>query len=298
MKYLTTGWYDMFRRSAITKWIIADPKAESFDEVHYQEMFQKKLRQHLKAYEPLDPAIDLAINQKEYQRLKAMPNGEELAEKFWNLYLSPKAQAEFYASPIFQPDEDFDPEKATEEFKRFQQSWEDVFHTLPDEILSKIKDIRLAALGYASQEVVDLLKPYCEEQDREQEQIEQEVSARNAEVLAETSLGKEIDRQNAEVEEYARQTLKNHLNDESFERLEWRGKDLYIRMTEIAFLIPDAVILEQEEPLIGALWAEHEMYRKGDRFEFHILGIAYEDGSETPIYFTVEGSDIQFADVD
>lgn len=35
MKYLTKGWYDMFRRSAITKWIIADPKAESFDEVHY-----------------------------------------------------------------------------------------------------------------------------------------------------------------------------------------------------------------------------------------------------------------------
>ena len=66
----------------------------------------------------------------------------------------------------------------------------------------------------------------------------------------------------------------------------------------LAFLIPDAVILEQEEPLIGSLWAEHEMYRKGDRFEFHILGISYIDGSETPIYFTVEGSDIQFADVE
>ena len=289
MKYLTKDWYNMFRRSAIANWITADSKAESFDEAHFQEMFQEKLRQHLKSYEPLDPAIDLAINQKEYENLKAMPGCEELAERFWQLYLSPEARAEYCSSPLFQPDE---------EFRKFHQSWVDVFHTLPNEILSKIKDIRLAALGYASQEVVDLLKPYCEEQEREQEQIEQEVSARNAEVLAETSLGKEIDRQNAEVEEYARQTLKNHLNDESFERLEWRGKDLYIRMTEIAFLIPDAVILEQEEPLIGSLWAEHEMYRKGDRFEFHILGISYIDGSETPIYFTVEGSDIQFADVE
>ena len=298
MQYLTKDWYNMFRRSAIANWINVDPKAESFDKSHFQEMFQEKLTQHLKSFEPLDPAVDIAYNEKWYEKLKAMPNGEELAQLYWQHYLSPEAQAERYSSSLFQPDEDFNPEQATEEFRRFHQSWVDVFHTLPQEILSKIKDVRLAALGYATQDVVELLKIYCEEQRQKQEEIYQAVSARNAEVLAETSLGKEIDRQNAEVEEYARQTLKSHLNDESFERLEWRGKDLYIRMTGIAFLIPDAVILEQEEPLIGSLWAEHEVCRKGDRFELHILGIAYEDGSESPIYFTVEGADIRFADVE
>lgn len=293
MRYLTKEWYYDWRRAGISKGLRLDPLAAQFSEVHYKEMFDEELRQYIASFEPLDISTIKKIHEKEFQEAKKYLPKEEW-KKYYDILL--KMQIETWhdeREPFGEPEK----QKLTDEFIDWQNSKIEICQGLPETIKTKVADIRLLALGYANQEVIDLLDRYCSEQDKIVGEVEREVKQRNRFVEAGTSVGKDMKRFRDEDPNVLNcDSLDDQLRNEIFQKISWDGTTLRIQFEELALLIPDAKILESEELLIDSGWFEYELYRNGDRIQFHMLAVNFEKGGSIPIYFTVEGSDIQFSD--
>lgn len=293
MRYLTKEWYYDWRRAGISKGLRLDPLAAQFSEVHYKEMFDEELRQYIASFEPLDISTIKKIHEKEFQEAKKYLPKEEW-KKYYDIFL--KMQIETWhdeREPFGEPEK----QKLTDEFIDWQNSKIEICQGLPETIKTKVADIRLLALGYAPQEVIDLLDRYCSEQDKIVGEVEREVKQRNRFVEAGTSVGKDMKRFRDEDPNVLNcDSLDDQLRNEIFQKISWDGTTLRIQFEELALLIPDAKILESEELLIDSGWFEYELYRNGDRIQFHMLTVNFEKGGSIPVYFTVEGSDIQFSD--
>lgn len=289
MRYLTKEWFDIVRRAAIINWLEPDPLTATVNEEHYRERYQEKLREHLSSYEPYDPELSKAIDEITYEQIKRRL-GEEDANLFRTVFMTEKNYE------MEESVEEVKLEQAEQDFVNWQKSLVAICETLPSEIKEKIADIRMIALGRATQEVIDILKVYCEKQRAIADKISDEVKYRNAIEEAKTSVGQEILRQNEELDESARTNFAEQLLNEFFKGVSWEGNNLRIDFTEFGIVITDAEIIEKEEPIIDAAWFEHEVYCENGKMELHMLAVGSKEGVELPLYFTVRGSDIQFAD--
>lgn len=293
MKYLTKEWYYIWRRGGIAKWVRLDPLADQFSESHYKEVFDEELRQYISSFEPLTVEAIKEKHDRDFETMKT-----NFPEADWQKYYDAILAWEIKTwhddmEPFGEPEK----QKLTDEFIDWQNSKIEICQGLPETIKTKVADIRLLALGYATQEVMDLLDGYCSEQDKIAEDLEREVKQRNRFVEAGTSVGKDMKRFRDEDPNILNcDSLDDQLRNEIFQKISWDGTTLRLQFEELALLIPDAKILESEELLIDSGWFEYELYRNGDRIQFHMLAVNFEKGGSIPIYFTVEGSDIQFSD--
>lgn len=286
---MTKEWFNTFRRAAIINWLDPDPLTAQVDEKHYQERYQEKLKQHLSSYEPYDRELSEAIDNIFYKKIRD-ELGEEKAKIFRGAYMTEEGYKEEESY------KEFEREKAVQEFDNWQSSLVAVCETLPSEIKDKIADIRMIALGRATQEVIDELKDYCAEQREISESTLEMVRKRNVIEEEKTSLGKEILRQNEELEEFARSDLARQLVNEVVKGIRWESNNLIIDFTEWGILIKDAELIEQEEPIIDALIFEHETYCENGEIEFHLLAVGNNGRDDIPLYLTVRGADILFSD--
>lgn len=192
---------------------------------------------------------------------------------------------------------DAEKQQLTDEFIDWQRSKIEICQTLPDEIKAKIADIRLLALGYASQEVINILNEYCAGQEEIVDEVEQEVKQRNRFIEAGTSAGmelKQVREENPDIQNC--DSIDDQLRNELFQKITWEGTTLRIDFEEISLIIPEAKILEYDELIIGAGWFEYELYRQDNRIQFQMLAVNFDKGGSIPVYFSVEGTDIQFSE--
>lgn len=293
MKYLTKDWYYAWRRAGISKWLRPDPLAEKFSEAHYKEKYDEELRRHIASFEPLEISTIEKIHEKEFQVAKKYLPKEDW-QKYYDILL--KLQIQTWHDEM-EPFGDAEKQQLTDEFIDWQRSKIEICQGLPEEIKTKVADIRLFALGYATQEVIDILNGYCAEQEEIVDEVEQEVKQRNRFIEAGTSAGKELKQvreENPDIQNC--DSIDDQLRNELFQKITWEGTTLRIDFEEVSLIIPEAKILEYDELIINAGWFEYELYRQDNRIQFQMLAINFDKGGSIPVYFSVEGADIQFSE--
>lgn len=293
MKYLTKEWYIAWRRAGISRGLRPDPLAEQFSEAHYKKVYDEELRRYIASFEPLDISTIKKIHEEEFkQAKKVLPPAEW--QKYYDAMLA--WQIKTWHNEM-KPFGDAEKQQLTDEFIDWQRSKIVICQTLPDEIKAKIADIRLLALGYASQEVINILNEYCAGQEEIVDEVEQEVKQRNRFIEAGTSAGmelKQVREENPDIQNC--DSIDDQLRNELFQKITWEGTTLRIDFEEISLIIPEAKILEYDELIIGAGWFEYELYRQDNRIQFQMLAVNFDKGGSIPVYFSVEGTDIQFSE--
>ena len=289
MKELTKEWYIAGERADFKRWIKLDQRAEKFDEEYYQEVYNRELSKEIDSF-AFKPDNKPQINPELIDRLKKFNDkGSKKSRAVEELFT--------YISLLDDEDEPDDKKRITRDFENSHQQQIQIVETLPDEIKERIADKRIFALGYASQEVIDLLTPYCNKLKYKVDEICCRVRVTNSLIERDTTVGNSIWEYNLNSKAKRRRNLNQFFYDEEITEMLWVKKSLWISTFDRSLVIKNANILQEEESIIGTTWLEHETYRKKDGFEIHFLFLKYKNGELYPIYFTVEGSDLEMVDV-
>lgn len=276
MKYFTKDYFTSDLLSFSIKHVKPSKKAEIKNEAFYQSVYEKQYaifqnnEKHCFWY--LDPtkelkniAIDTRISEEEKKLLT------QVYENF------PKDKIVYT----------FDENLCRQKFAERQRNNVALYSQLPQYITDKIADIRVFALGYASAEVIQLLRPYCSELKK--------------------SLKKIVDKDTAKAKKF----LKNKISFDGFENfiiiaIEEKNGDLHIEGVDgYRITIKDAKIIEGQEKKVFrydgkkpnspiSLVLAAEIHRVENLFEAHFLIQNISKTEQTELWnLTVRGTDIK-----
>ncbi len=170
MKYFTKEFYTLRRLAFADNFLKTSKKAERKNDKFYQRIFNKHCAFYVNNERNCALYIDPKEELRQIEQLCNEPNisdkerSHRLEIKKAHLYLN----RERIESGIFY---DFDEQTVKRQFAERQNDRIETYRQLPKEILDKIADIRVFALGYASAEVIALLRPYCEKLRKTVKQI-------------------------------------------------------------------------------------------------------------------------------
>lgn len=282
MKGKTKEYYEREWLSYAEEWVKESAEAEERDEAFYAEKYEEERERFAEAERRSDkyrnPEED-ARKIEEYVNEEGIST-EERARRIAFRELHGKITGKGKGLV-------FDEATSKQRFAECQKKRIELCGKLPQEILSKIADLRVFALGYASAEVKGRLKKYCAELKREVKQIKKATEAETEE--AESGLTKRIG--------------VNDLGGCIITGIEEREGGIYINGEEGGLLIVEGKIIEGKEKEIYANEIETdgaysrivsaELHRSGDRFELHLfVSNCDEYDREDLWYLTVSGSDI------
>lgn len=258
MKYLTKEWYNKMQCTKLHSGLTIDKRSDVFSEVFYQKLSRKAREDFLKTH-------SILVNYEEYKKIvqgiEFMDLKEDdLRSNFELLQESLKGMT------------------LVEYFDYCQNlKIKTIKEKIPKSILHKIKDIRVFSLGYVSKNVYNLLKKYCDDNNKFVEE---------------------------KFDEYTKLEEETFKND-SLEFIEWSFHDAYIscvrknkRDIEIlmdnvgSFTDKKGIIFKNcniflDENIEGTYWLYNEIYKIKNGYEVHIL-TSYDDLRE----FIVECEDI------
>lgn len=282
MKGMTKENYEKEWLSYLNEWVRRSKKAERKDEAFYAETYRKQkdafAGQERKSDKYRNPEED-ARKIEEYVNADGIDEEERARRKaFREMHGKITGKGKGLV---------FDKAASEQRFAECQKKRIELCGKLPQEILSKIADLRVFALGYASAEVKSLLRQVCAELKREVKQIKKATEAETEE--AESGLTKRIG--------------VNDLGGCIITGIEEREGGIYINGEEGGLLIVEGKIIEGKEKEIYANEIETdgaysrivsaELHRSGDRFELHLfVSNCDEYDREDLWYLTVSGSDI------
>ncbi len=293
MKHFTKEWL-IAESLSLAYW---DTKVSKYAEQVNEKFFQKRYCERLELYKHNErnaewhrsPQEDL----KQVERYLAEPNlsADERArrEKFKQdfLYLNQERieKGTFYA---------FDEKLCERCFENEFAQRIALYKNLPPEILSKIADIRLFALGYASAEVRRLLKPYCA-------RLRKECASTRKTAHAETARTEERLSERLNINEYGGYML--------LMGLEKRGGDIYLEFDGgDGLIVKEGRVIEGENRKIfrydcavpNSGWCRivaAELHETEGGFELHLLVCDSDEQNACEFwYLTVCGSTVCVAE--
>lgn len=282
MKGKTKENYEKEWLSYLNEWVRRSKKAERKDEAFYAETYRKQkdafAEQERKSDRYRDPEED-ARKIEEYVNEEGIST-EERARRIAFREMHGKIAGKGKRLV-------FDEATSKQRFEQQQKKRTELFSKMPQEILEKVADLRVLALGYASAEVKDMLKGYCAALKRETEKIRRETERETE--AAERGLTKKIG--------------VNDLEGCVITGIEETEEGIYLKGERGGLFVKEGEIVEGKEKEIyeydedadGAysriLCAE--LHRSGDRFELHLfVSNCDEYDREDLWYLTVSGSDI------
>lgn len=282
MKGKTKEYYEREWLSYAEEWVKESAEAEERDEAFYAEKYEEERERFAEAERRSDkyrnPEED-ARKIEEYVNEEGIST-EERARRIAFREMHGKIAGKGKRLV-------FDEATSKQRFEQQQKKRTELFGKMPQEILEKVADLRVLALGYASAEVKGRLKKYCAELKREVKQIKKATEAETEE--AESGLTKRIG--------------VNDLGGCIITGIEEREGGIYINGEEGGLLIVEGKIIEGKEKEIYANEIETdgacsrilcaELHRIRDRFELHLyMSNSDEYDREDTWYLTLRGSDI------
>jgi len=160
MKYLTKEFYILEYLAYSNKNVKVHRRAEKFDEEFYQFIYNKQCGEFVKKEEfnyiynnPVDKLrkIDEIINSSDISEIRRQQFSE-----FKNIF-----KTIYRKKLIYCEKNEFDKQLCERRFAENQSRLIEIYLHLPTEILNEIADIRLFALGYASERVTRSWQIYC-----------------------------------------------------------------------------------------------------------------------------------------
>ena len=208
--------------------------------------------------------------------------GEELKDEDYHVYHMPEDQKQRIQDIIEEYDirPPFDENQCRQEFLENQSI---TIQYRQNEImqyglLEQIADIRVFALGYCTSSILDQLKRISQQNEEEVNRISQActIAAKAEQIPAE--ICEKFGFHDCKVTDYS---VGSDIT------IQFDNSGGFTNYDKVTFV--DAVILQQEEPIIGSMWIYHELYRTENGYEVHVL--LWGDGDEIP-ELTLSCSDI------
>ena len=258
----------------------ASRKAEVFSEEYFKSLYRRKLRRHLKDMWKYSTE---GLEQEWPQDFSRSPDEFETAAEY-------EAARNAYLEERWEMLEDWQPESWDEaaeraEFERdYQRELKLIPENLPPEILNKVADLRVLALGMAAPDVKrEIIALERENQRRETEWL-QALQAHHRRMC----------------EKYPNSFIaKLYMHDAVFANKSWQGKNLVLDMdgsqeTSSRAVFVDCEILQMQDDLIGSEWLYDEVHEDGDKFIVHILTFNWDrDGDKKYSELTLRCSDVE-----
>lgn len=231
MRYLTQEWYKLCRKTDLHYGLEVHPLAGSLSDTLFTRLYQEKEDEYLNLKRELyhtNPRLMLEIDPQVTDSDKKDP---------------------------------FNHEDAIIDFReQFKQSLGGLRNLLSPAIYEQIADPRLYALGYCTEEILDLVTAYSQANEAEVNRILEafEVAQRAEDLPA--HLAEDFGAHNAKV-------LKLEKSEDLVLKLDPSGS--FTDCTEISFINAD--IKKIEGTIEGSYWIYSELYRADVKYEAHIL---------------------------
>ncbi len=280
MKYFTKEWYELCQKTDYHFDLRADKRAEVLSEDYLKKLYAKAEAEHVAFEEAVCNVSfeDIYPQEFDYEGLDVeCYTPEELAA----------LEAEYYemrdaAKDSFEADTRVFNEASAK--RTFRSMWKDNIKKyeaeMPREILDRVADIRVLALGRASAEVKRAITEFCKGNERS------------------------IKRTISDYEKYYKKAFakgKPHfaegfdLHDCNVVSCKKSGKNIVMRLdnsggfTDTSRVVfRNAEIICQDAPMRGAWWLYDEIYRTDGGYEIHALVQKKELA-----YFTVNCKDVE-----
>ena len=261
----------------------ASRKAEVFSEAYFRSLYSRKLRSRLKRMWKFS---------MEAFELEWPAEFTRLPEEFASAAEYEAARTE-YMEKRREALDDWQPEPWDEDAERadFEQAYQlEMQHlskTLPPEILNKVADIRVLALGMAAPDVKRDILALCAANERREEEWLRELQAHHGR-LCEKYPGSFIERL--------------YMHDAVFAGMRWQGGNLVLDMdgsgclreTGSRAVFLDCEILKMQQDLIGSEWLYQEVHEAGGRFVVHVLTFNWNrEGAQKYDELTLRASDAE-----
>lgn len=228
MHYFTKEWYELCQKTSAHLLLVEEEEAESFSEEYFQQLYNQKL------VEVLD--------------------SEEAAS------YQTKREAE---KECCIPYEEFDREKVSKQiYQAFIYRQEHIKKILPEEILTKIADIRVFLLNKASHQVITAVTRFCED---------------NRKIVERT--GEEYRKYYEEASKsFDRDMVKNiNFHDCTIIDINQTEQCLSILFDSCGFTDINEIqfknykIIKQDGLLQNSCWLYDEIYKINNKYELHVL---------------------------
>lgn len=261
----------------------ASRKAEVFSEAYFCSLYSRKLRSHLKRMWKFSTEAFELEWPAEFTR---PPEEFETAADY------EAARAEYLENRKEALD-DWQPEPWDEAAKRadferdYQWELQGLARNLPPEILNKVADLRVLALGMAAPDVKrDIL---ALERKNQREEIEWLQALRtHHEQMCKKYPGSFIERL--------------YMHDAVFAGMHWQGENLIfdmdgsgcLRETGSRVTFMNCEILQMQQDLTGSEWLYQEVHEDGGRFIVHVLTFNWNrEGYSKYDELTLRASDVE-----
>lgn len=234
MKYMTKNWYDAIQKINLHRLLKIDKRANKFSEDLYQELYVKEKEQYLKI-------------------LGATEEVEELIKKYEHSNNISKAEQEKIIENI----------KNVKDYRRLvEHRINELKKKLPIDILSDIKDIRILALNYTTEDIYNRIKLYSEKM---QEYVEK--MCRDYQKL-----------EDEQFKDNKPEFITENFHDCDIEKSEIIDNNLILRLNNTGgftnvntLTFKNIEIIKQEGNLDNYWWLYNELYKNGNKYEVHIL---------------------------
>lgn len=260
MKYCTKEWFDAMQCTDLHIMLKADERAGAYSESYFQELYAQNIQERLDMMQRVSEVdlkelaakfADCAASETPLVRVdggEISPDEQELGRKI-GLSI---ADSLLDAQPFV-----FDPEaEAQIAHDIYLHDLQRLESSLPDEILSKVADIRVLALGYATCEIIDDIKNFCK--------------------ATETAVRTASDEYTEEFNHNFGDAPPRFHTDYDFHdykviSFQTEGEDILLKLDGYSCRFLNAEITGNDAPLEGAYWLYDAVYPAADGFEFLIL---------------------------
>lgn len=288
MKYFTKEFYITEWLSYANRYVKKSKGAEKKDEAFYRKQYDKQCAifvQHDRMSDIYrDPAEELRKIDEFVNEPNISDQERKRREEFKETHLY------LYGDKLNRKVCPFDEEVSRRKFAENQKTRIAIYGNLPKEISDRIADIRVFALGYASEEVKQLLRPYCAELQREVKRIKDAACAETDE--AESFLSERLGL--------------NDYEDFVIMGMEEKDGDLYLYGTDQDCLVvkngeitegKGTPVYPYDENDPNSPWSRvvaAELHRAGEKFELHFLVSNCNEFDAEEIWeLTIRGTDVR-----
>ena len=267
MKYFTKDWYETMQKTDYALLLKVTKEAETFSEDYFEKLYKSKEKEFLKIQKEASEISFEDVYPEEFpeelffEEVEGFPPYTEAEKKeIQEQYYKDREQARLNYENL----PPFDIEQARKNFRAgYKCNLKKLKENLPQDILTKVADIRVLALDYSSAQVKKEIAQYCKNNKKTVEK-------------ASKDYWKEYKKQFKSTPPTFAEEF--NLHDCIVLSCRKKGKDIilsldnsggFTNIKEIRF--KNCNVIKQDAPLHGAWCLYDELYKSGNRYEIHQL---------------------------
>lgn len=254
MKYLTKDWYVKMQHTSLHLFLKVDKRAEEFSEDFYQEIYNEWKKEQIQFLEDI-------IDYNKFQQTFLKNFKLQFESQFGRELTEEDIQSEFKRIN----EQTFGGMSIDEYFCLLQENLiKEVKFSLPEDILVKVKDIRVLAHNYVSSEVYDLIRKYCEDNKN----FVDDKSSEYSKIKSEQFENESID---YIKESFHDCNILDIIKDDKDCVIKLDNSDAFTSKTKIIFKNYNIIL---DENIKNYCWKYSEIYKNKQKYEVHILTMA------------------------